>query len=213
MTARETRSADLASEVILALASLLAVAGFWRLFAGWGFFWRLAAFALAAHAIGAIGRRRGLSMGSVIALSVVGVVLVASWTLYWSHTTWGVPTFDTFDAIRTDLGRAYDQFNAVRPPAPAAAPLLLPAGLFVFWAALVADWAAFRLHYGFEALVPIGSVFIFASLLGEPRAQVPLTAAFVLLALAFLLTHRVATPARRPRAGSDAPAAMGRAHS
>ncbi|MGI8661640.1 MAG: transglutaminaseTgpA domain-containing protein [Acidimicrobiales bacterium] len=212
MTAREAKSIDQIADALLVALSVLAVAGFWRLFAGWGFFWRLTAFAVASHAIGILGRRRGWSMAVVVAVSLVALTIVSAVALYWSTTTFGIPSFSTFDSMRMDLSRAFDDFNAVRPPAPVTRPLLLAAGLFVWWAALVADWAAFRLRFGFEALVPVGSVFIFGSLLGEPRAQVPLTGLFVLVALAFLLAHRVAHQQASVgwigRAGSDGPGTL-----
>ena len=212
MTAHETKSTDRIAEALLVALSLLAVAGFWRLFAGWGFFWRLEAFAVGSHLVAIAVRRRGWGMAASVGLSLVGAVLVTGVTLYWSTTTFGLPSFATFDAIRADLGRAFDEFNAVRPPAPVTTPLLLTAGLFVWWAAVVADWAAFRLRFGFEALVPVGSVFIFGSLLGEPRGQVPLTGLFVLVALGFLLAHRVARQQASVgwigRAGSDGPGTL-----
>ncbi|MEO7555066.1 MAG: DUF3488 and transglutaminase-like domain-containing protein [Acidimicrobiales bacterium] len=212
MTVRETKSLNTLAEALLVAMSLLSVAGCYRLFGDWTFFWRLAACAVGAHVLAIAARRRGWSTTASLALSATGLLVVVGAAMYWSTTVLGIPTPATLGAMRDDLGLTVEQFNAVRAPAPVTLPLLFPAGLFVWWAAFIADWAAFRLRFSFEALVPLASIFVFSSLIGEKKAQIPLTTIFVLLALNFLLVHRIAHQQSSfgwiGREGGDGPGAL-----
>src|SRR4029079_2990647 len=81
--------------------------------------------------------------------------------------------------------------DAVQAPTSASRPFLLLAALGLWWAAFVADWAAFRLWVPFEAILPAGTVFVFSSLFASQRGQVAASAIFLIGAFAFLLLHRV----------------------
>ena len=188
---RTTRSLLPAAEAALVGLSLAVVLGFSRLFVDGSFFPRLAAFVIVAHGCAIITRRAGWSVATSAAVSILALCLTVGLTLYPSTTILGVPTSETFSAARTDLTDIWSQFQAVQAPTAVTPPFLLAAGLALWWAAFVADWAAFRVWVPFEAVVPAGTVFVFSSIYAAHRSQVALSGLFVLAALAFLLIHRV----------------------
>ncbi len=69
---------------------------------------------------------------------------------------------------------------------------LLAAAAGLFFAIFLADWAAFRLWAAVEAIVPSLTVFVFTALVGSARFQVATTTVYAVLALLFVLEHRVA---------------------
>jgi transglutaminase-like putative cysteine protease len=192
MTARTLRSLLPAAEVALAVLTLSVVATFWRVFNQGDWFWELAAFAVVSHAVAAVTRRRGWSIGASAAVSAAAMVVTATAVLYPSTTLAGVPTADTWSAASNDLSKVWDLFQSVQAPTGASVPFILAAGVAVWWAAFVADWAAFRLWVPFEAVVPAGTVFIFASLFAAHENQVAAAMLFILATFVFLLVHRVA---------------------
>ena len=117
---------------------------------------------------------------------------MTSLVLYPSTTFAALPTSTTIDAFRVDLSHTYTQFQSVLAPTAVTTSFLLAAGLALWWAAFVADWAAFRLWVPFESVVPAGTVFVFASLFAAKQHRVDSTALFVGAVLAYLLVHRVA---------------------
>jgi transglutaminase-like putative cysteine protease len=190
--ARPDRSLVPATEVALIAVSLAAVASFQRLFADGSFFFRLAAFAMGSHLLALLARRLRWSLGASAALSLVGLAFVTSTALYPSTTQLGIPTADTMTVLREDLSHVYTQFQSVLAPTAVTTGFLLAAGIALWWAAFVADWAAFRLWVPFESIVPAGTVFVFASLFAADRHRVDSAALFLAAVLVFLLFHRVA---------------------
>jgi transglutaminase-like putative cysteine protease len=76
-------------------------------------------------------------------------------------------------------------------PTTVETSFVVAAGVGVWVAAFIADWAAFRLWVPFEAVVAPATVFVFCSLLGAPRHRAPVTALFLAAVLLFELLHRV----------------------
>jgi transglutaminase-like putative cysteine protease len=179
------------AEAALVVLSLSVVLSFNRLFDDGSFFPRLAAFALVAHGVSIITRRAGWSVAAGGAVSLVALALTIGIVLYPSTTVLGIPTGDTLSIVRADLASVWNDFQSVTAPTPVTTPFLLAAGLALWWSAFVADWAAFRVWVPFESVVPAGTVFVFASLFAASQSRVPLTAVFILAAMAFLLIHRV----------------------
>lgn len=179
------------TEVVLVTVSLVTAATFWRVFSDGSFLPRLALFALSSHAVAIVARRRAWSLARAGAASLAALVVVVTVALYWHTTKLGLPTGATARSLRTDLGQMWAQFQQVEAPTPVTAPFLLVAGLALWWSAFVADWAAFRLWVPIEAVVPTGTVFVFASLFAAPRARVAAAALYVAAVLAFVLLHRV----------------------
>ncbi len=190
MTGR--RPLVLAAEVGLALITLAAIAGMQRLFDGGGWLGPLALNAVAAHATVAVLRRRGLSLPLVALLVAAAAGLAASWTLYWSTTSLGLPTGATWAAMSDDLSGAWSLYQDVVAPAPVQRGFLLASALAVWCIAYVADWAAFRLWVPFEASLPAGTLFLFTALLGADEGRGWAVGIYAGALLLFLLLHRVA---------------------
>ena len=72
--------------------------------------------------------------------------------------------------MSTDLDDAWRLFQDVVAPAPVAPGFVLASCVALWVIAYVADWAAFRLWVPFEATLPAGTLFLFASLLGADAA-------------------------------------------
>ncbi len=181
-----------AAEAALVLVSLATVASFARLFSDGSFFVRLAAFAVVSHAIAIATRRLRWSLAAAAVASLGGLLFVTAIALYPSTTVFGFPTGDTFDALGNDVSHLASQFQSVLAPTAVTSGFLLAAGLGLWWAAFVADWAAFRLWVPFESIVPASTVFVFASLFAAKQHQVASAAGFAAACLTFLLLHRVA---------------------
>src|SRR5438128_2235943 len=188
---RTVRSLLPIAELALIGLSLSVVVGFTRLFDDGSFFVRLASFAVVAHVAALIARRAGWSVAASGVLSLVALGVTIGVALYPDTTLAGLPTGDTLQAARADLGRVWTDFQSVQAPTPVTTPFLLAAGLSLWWSAFVADWAAFRVWVPFESVVPAGTVFVFSSMFAAKRSQVPLAGLFVIAAFAFLLVHRV----------------------
>jgi len=179
------------TEAALVGLSLATIASFFRLFSTGAFFPQLALVALVAHGTSIAARRLGWSIPQAMAASIVTMAVTVGIVLYGHTTIVGIPTTSTWHEATADLGDVWNLFEAVRAPTPVATPFLLVAALGIWWAAFVADWAAFRLWVPFEAVLPAGTVFVFSSLFASQRGQIGASALFLLATFAFLLLHRV----------------------
>ena len=187
---KSNRSLLPVAEGLLCAVSLATVAGMWRLFVDGSYFWPLVGHAVAAHLIAAACRRRGMSL----ALSGVVIAAAAIVVLTWAHlgdtTAFGIPTPATLTAAGDRLEEAWRLFDEVKAPAPVLPGFVLAAGAALWIGAWLADVAAFRLWASFEALIPSGTVFVFASLFAAERGRTGAAALWLATALAFVLVHR-----------------------
>jgi transglutaminase-like putative cysteine protease len=188
---RKVRRLLPAAEAALIGVSLATVTGFWRLFSTGSFFPQLAAIVIVAHLASIVTRRSGWGVPSSAAVSVVTMVVAVGVVLYGGTTFGGIPTASTFEAAGRDIRDVWHLFESVQAPTEASRPFLLLAALGLWWAAFVADWAAFRVWVPFEAILPAGTVFVFSSLFASQRGQVAASAMFLIGAFTFLLLHRV----------------------
>jgi transglutaminase-like putative cysteine protease len=193
-----------AAEVALMAVSVATVAGMWRLFVDGSYFVPLAAHALAAHVLAAACRRRGVPTAASAAITGVAAVLALTWAHLGDTTALGLPTGETLSAASGRLDEAWQLFDEVRAPAPVLPGFLLTAGAAMWVGAWLADFAAFRLWTALEALIPSGTVFVFASLFAAERARTGAAAVWLATALAFCLLHRTARQHGSPSwLGSD----------
>ncbi len=181
-----------AAEVALVAVTLTAVLGMSRLFDGGGWMGPLMANAVAAHATALVLRRRGLSLGLAAVVMTAGAALVTTWACYWSTTTLGIPTGETWSAMQADLDSAWALYQDVVAPAPVETGFIVASSLAIWAVAYVADWAAFRLWVPFEATLPAGTLFLFTALLGADRGRGWAVAIYAAAMLGFLLVHRLA---------------------
>lgn len=184
------------AELLLTAVTLVAVAGFARLFEERAAVGPLVVAAVAAHLVGAVARRLGWGALPTAAVTLAAFAVQASVVLYPHTSAFGIPTAATLEAVADDLGRAWDLFGEVRAPAPRSRGFLLAASLTLWVAVSLADWAAFRLRTIAEAVLPAAAVFVFTTLLGRGRGGVALTALLVAAVLAFAAAQRAARSAR-----------------
>ncbi len=180
------------AEVALAAVTLAAVIGMGRLFDGQEWVGPLLVNALAAHLVVTICRRRGLALLSTAGVMALGAAVVATWTSYWSTTVAGIPTGDTWTAMRVDLSDAWSLYQDVVAPAPVETGFVLASAVALWCVAYVADWAAFRLWVPFEATLPAGTLFLFTALLGTSAGRDRAVGLYAGSLLGFLLLHRMA---------------------
>ena len=181
-----------AAELGLVAVTLAAVLGMGRLFDGGGWLGPMVLSALAAHGLAAGLRRRGWGLLPSALMMAAGAALVTSWVAYWSTTTAGLPTADTWSAMQTDLDLAWSLYQDVVAPTPAEPGFVLASCLALWVVAYIADWAAFRLWVPFEATLPAATLFLFTSLLGTAAGRGWSVALFALSVIGFLLLHRMA---------------------
>jgi transglutaminase-like putative cysteine protease len=186
------RSLVVATEVALAAVTAAAMLGMSRLFVGGEWLLPLAVNAAVAHVAVTMCRRRGLSLPVTALLMTLGAAVVVTWTSYWSTTVGGIPSSETWTAMRADLGDAWLLYQDVRAPAPVETGFVLASALALWCVAYVADWAAFRLWVPFEATLPAGTLFLFTALLGTDRGRGWAVGLYAAALLGFLLLHRMA---------------------
>ncbi|MDQ2648190.1 MAG: DUF3488 and transglutaminase-like domain-containing protein [Actinomycetota bacterium] len=189
---RNDRAITVAAEISLLLVTLAAIVGMHRLFADGDWLVPLVVNGIAAHALVALLRRQGISLGLSALLTVVGAAMVVTWVSYWSTTTVGIPTGTTLDAIRADFDSAWTLYKDVVAPAPVATGFVVASALAVWAIAFVADWAAFRLWVPFEATLPAGTLFLFTALLGAEHGRAAAAGIYAAALIGFLLLHKVA---------------------
>ena len=181
-----------AAEMALGALTIVTVVGMHRLFADTGWAGPLLANAFVAHVVAAVLRRRGLSLGTSAVVMAVAAVLVLAWSCYWSTTTLGLPTGDTWQALRDGIDAAWQLYQDEEAPVPALTGFVVTSGLAVWVIAYVADWAAFRLWVPFEATLPAATLFLFTALMGEDPGRVWAVGLYAGALLGFLLLHRLA---------------------
>jgi transglutaminase-like putative cysteine protease len=184
------------AEVLLLAVTLVAVAGFGRLFAERAAVVPLVIAAVGAHLVGAIARRLGWGALPTAAVTLAAFVVQASVVLYPHTSAFGIPTPATFEAVGHDLAEAWELFGRVRAPAPRSRGFLLASTLTLWVAVALADWAAFRLRTIAEAVLPAGAVFIFTTLLGRGEGGVLLTVLLIAVVLGFAAAQRAGRSGR-----------------
>lgn len=202
------------ASLALTLVTLVAALSMGRLFDNGEFVVPFVLAALCGHWSARATRRVGLSLVTALPLSSACLALVVAWTLFPHTTAYGVPWAGTLHAAGDAVREAWTGFAAAEAPAPTTKGFLLAGMLGVGMAAVLADWAAFRLRAVFEATLPSFTLFVFTAVFGTPRHRTLSVAAYLGTLLLFVLVHqasiaRESTPwfASRSRGG---PAALAR---
>ena len=178
------------AEVPLVLVSVATVFGFARVYEGWSFLVPLLGFALGAHAIAVVTRRRSAPGWLVVALALGGAAVAVAWILFPATTSWGLPTGATWTAAADSLDVAREQYPVVIAPAPVLPGFQLAAGLALWLAAWFADWTAHRLRAIAEAVASTTAIFVFCAVLGSGRYELVCASAFAASVLAFIAVQR-----------------------
>ncbi|HEX2698831.1 MAG TPA: transglutaminaseTgpA domain-containing protein [Acidimicrobiales bacterium] len=189
----ENRMAAEATVVATAALTGLTVAvavGMGRLFAGGDHLVPLLAAALVGHGAMWTGRRLGAPISVSAGVAIAAVGLAGVWLLLPESTAYGIPGPGTLTAVRGALSDAWSQFGDVVAPTPPTDGFLLAAMAGVGIAAVLADWAAFRMRVLFEAVVPSFTLFVFTATLGDEARRSFMVALYLVALLLFLVIHR-----------------------
>ncbi len=177
-------------ETALLLVHLSVIAGFARLFEDASFLAPLACFAVGAHLLSVVTRRRRVAAPLVLLIALAGAAVTTAWVLFPDTTRLGLPTAETWDRAGEALRLSRAEFDQVAAPAPVLDGFLLASGLALWAAAWFADWAAFRLRATVEAVTPAAVLFVFGSLLGSGEHRTVSAVAFAAAVLVFVASHR-----------------------
>lgn len=178
------------AELALLGVSAATLAGFHRLFTDWSFLGSPLLLLVVSHLLAVALRRRGVPLIPSAILSVIACVIVGSQLFYRDTTHFLLPSGRTLDQFTADVREAIQLFRDVEAPTEPMRGFLVASGISFWVTAFLADWSAFRLWAPFEATLPAGGLFVFASLFGADQYRVPSTVLFLVSVLAFLLLHR-----------------------
>jgi len=197
---------DTAPEAALLVLSLAVVVGFDRLFLDGPWVAPLAWAVVLAHVVAATVRRIGGGPAAGALAVAVATTLLATHQLFPGTTWWGLPTRDTWDAAGRALDVAATLWPDVRAPAEAVPGFVLVAMVGLAAGALLADDLYGRRGSIVAALVPAGTAFVVASLLGGDDGRVRSTVLVLAAGLGVVLVGRL----RDQRAGQWLPGDAGR---
>jgi len=178
------------AEVPLVAVTIATVAGFVRVYDGWGFLGQLLAFALGAHVVAIASRRLRLPVPFVVVRAVGGAAVASGLILFPSTTALGVPTPATWRAAGDALHEARAQYPVVIAPTAVLPGFQLAAGLALWLAAWFGDWAGHRLRATAEAVAATTAIFVFCSVLGSGEYEIACAAAFAAAVLWFVAVQR-----------------------
>ncbi len=174
-----TLYSDAMASAAVALFSAAVAAGYARVFAGWEFFDNMLVLVVLGHGVGLVLRR--LRVPGWIAVPALAAVLVwAIGAIHYRFTySFLLPTSETYDLFRSELGLVQDQFRTAVAPVLYGGGWDVLAAIGLVAAIVLADTFAFRAYARAEALVPGGVLFVFIAALGADRLRVSLTVALV----------------------------------
>jgi len=173
---------------MLALATVAAAAGFWRVFTGNTWIVPLLAMVLSIHLLSWWFRRTNVPFSLAAIATITVIALVSVWAVLPSSTSHGVPWATTWDAVR----RALDHLgnNVPHPPVHPDAGYMLEALWLVGIGAALADWWAFRVGSTLPGIVPAVGIFALCQVLGGSTHGTVLIAGLTAASTAYLLAHR-----------------------
>ena len=177
------------ASLALATLTLVTAAGMGRLFHGTSWVAPVLGSAAACHMVCWLARRLGWPNVVGALLALVATFLVVVWAVIPDSTAYGFPTGHTFSVLAHDLGSARHDFSTARAPAAPLPGFLAAAALAMAVVAVLADWAAFRLHATLEAVAPALAMLVFVSVLANDSHRTDWTAGFVAALALFVVVH------------------------
>lgn len=181
---------NLPATIMLAVVTLSAAAGFFRVFADDRWVLPVLSVALGVHAVSWGARRLQLARGWGPLIGVVATVVIGAWTVVGGTTVDGLLLGDSWRAIHAALANALRVTPTVVAPAPDLVGFRLLAAWGVGLVALLGDWAAFRLRSSLQSLAPGFALFVVCCVLGTTSGRAWAVAAIVASMTAFVLVHR-----------------------
>ena len=180
----------LSAVLALTLLTVTAAVGMGRLFDARDFLLPFVVAALTAHWVAWATRRLGLTLATALPLSFFVLLLVSAWMLFPHTTAYGIPWLGTFDTAADAADTAWKAFATVVAPVPPEKGFLLAGMVGIGTAAVLADWAAFRVRAVFEATIPSFTLFVFTAVLGASRYRSWSVACYLAALLLFVLVHQ-----------------------
>lgn len=150
----------------------------------------------ASHLSAVACRRVGFGMGVSAIVSTVGLLVVGNVLLFPETANQVIPSRETFNLLGDDLSLAWATFSGEAAPVDPLRGFIATAGAALWWAAALADWAAFRLRSQLETIAPAATIFVFSTLLGDGSQSVLHGGLFAAAVGAIILTTRLARRAR-----------------
>ncbi|MGD0391428.1 MAG: hypothetical protein ABSC41_02170 [Acidimicrobiales bacterium] len=173
---------------LLALATVAAATGFWRVFTGNTWIVPLLAMVLSIHLLGWWFRRTNTPFSLAVIATMMVIALVSVWAVLPSSTAHGVPWTATWAAARSALDHVGD--GVPHPPVHPDAGYMLEALWLVGIGAALADWSAFRVGSALQGIVPAVGIFALCQVLGGSTHGTVLIAGLTGASTAYLLAHR-----------------------
>ncbi|HEV2370456.1 MAG TPA: DUF3488 and transglutaminase-like domain-containing protein [Acidimicrobiales bacterium] len=183
-----------APTLALTVLTIVTVAGMSRLFRGGNWITPVVACALVTHLLlwlarGPHRRGRAIPLPLAVLLTAIATYCVLAWTVVPDSTFFALPLARTATTMGHDFAQARQVFSHVQAPTLAVPGFVLAAGVGAWVVAVLADWAAFRLHATLEAVVPALATLIFVSLLANDHGAVAWSGIFAAAVVLFVAVH------------------------
>ena len=193
MNPRQT-TAVIAEGSIIAL-SVVATITLERLFVDITFLRDVLLMVVASHLVAAACRHAKFKIGPSTIVSGVTLILLGTAVFYPNASSFIFPTAETVRALADDLAAAGTVFSEDAAPVEPLRGFVVSASALIWFGALLADSAAFRLRSFLEAIAPATSVLVFTALMGVDRNQVAHGVAYTAAVTAVLLSMRALSEA------------------
>lgn len=191
-TSSQTLPLLIAAEIAVTLMGIAAALSFSRVYEDQTWLQPILLTVVLSHGLAVLARRLGISLSVAALMSAAGMLVSQSLIHYDSSTQFGLPTSTTRAQIQTDLTDAWNTFGNISAPVESLPGFVLASAVAMWLVMFLADWAAFRMRSGFEAILPPAVIFIFLSLFSADQFLVRSVTIFSAAVLFFIVVHRAA---------------------
>jgi transglutaminase-like putative cysteine protease len=184
---------QLAATVFLGLLTVASALGLLRVFAGHAWMGPVVLTAIGMHAVCWAGRRWGLRWLPALALALVALVLLVSWTVLGSATLHGLPSPSTWSHLVAAFRKAHADFASAIAPVQPLTGYTLIAVIGTGVIAVLGDWIAFRWGSVLLGAAPAFAMFVTGCAFGVGPGRQWAVALEVAALLAYLLAHQISS--------------------
>lgn len=181
---------DIVATTVVIAFSLSVATGFGRVFSGWEFMADMAILVIVGHGSSFVLRRNRMAAWFAVPTCIVGLIWTLTLLRYRSTSHWLIPTGDTFDWLRLDVGLARQQFPTAVAPVIYGAGWAVLAGFIVIVVIAITDAFAFLGKARGETVAPGAALFVFISALGSSRFRLSATTLLVATGVVCVITLR-----------------------
>lgn len=190
------RVTEVLNELAVVALTIVVALGLERLFTSTDYVRDLIMLVVASHVLAIACRRAGFGMGVAAVVSAAGLLVVGNLVLFPETAGRIIPSRETFSLLGDDLSLAWTTFSAEAAPVEPLRGFVATAGAALWWAAALADWAAFRLRSQLETIAPATTLFVFTALLGDGSRPAWHGGLYAAAVAALILTMRLSSRAR-----------------